>query len=188
VRALAALVVVLVLLAAAALAYVRATGLDARGQPAEWEASLARRVRSFAVPDAERSRSNSVADTAAAVTSGLEHYADHCASCHAADGSGNTAIGRGLWPKAPDMRAAATQGLSDGELFYVIEHGVRFTGMPAWSTGDAAGEESSWQLVHFIRQLPHLTTEQRARIQALMPRSPEEIRQEIAEEQFLQGR
>jgi mono/diheme cytochrome c family protein len=56
------------------------------------------------------------------------HFADHCASCHANDGSGKTTPGQGLYPRAPDMRTANTQSLSDGELFFIIEHGVRFTG------------------------------------------------------------
>jgi mono/diheme cytochrome c family protein len=150
--------------------------------------NLARAARSIAIPDAERTRPNPLPPTQANVTAGMEHYADHCASCHANDGSGSTEMGRNLWPKAPDMRGAPTQTLTDGELFYIIEHGVRFTGMSAWSTGTAAGEQSSWQLVHFIRQLPHLTPEQLARMQDLNPRSPEEIRQEIAEQDFLSGK
>ena len=96
-------------------------------------------------------------------------------------------MGRGFFPKAPDMRAAATQDMTDGELFYVIEHGIRFTGMPAWSTGTPDGETSSWQLVHAIRHLPRLTAAEQERMEALVPRSPEEIRQEIEEEQFLSG-
>jgi mono/diheme cytochrome c family protein len=76
----------------------------------------------------------------------MEHFADHCASCHANDGSGDTELGRNLWPKAPDMRAAPTQRLTDASCFYIIEHGVRFTGMPAWSTGTAAARRAagSW--------------------------------------------
>ena len=80
--------------------------------------------------------------------------------CHANDGSGKkTAIGNGLYPKPPDLRAAATQDLTDGELFYIIENGVRFTGMPAFGTGkpDPAGEKQVWQLVYFIRHLPRIT-------------------------------
>src|SRR5215204_5096493 len=84
----------------------------------------------------------------------MAHFADHCAVCHGNDGRGDTEMGRGLYPKAPDMRLDATQQLSDGELFYIIEHGIRFTGMPGWRTGTTAGEESSWHLVRFIRHLP----------------------------------
>jgi mono/diheme cytochrome c family protein len=188
VRVLIAFIALVILVAVCGLLYLRSTGLDARGTPAAWEAQLARAARSFAIPDSVRARSNPLPHDEANVTAGLEHFADHCASCHANDGSGDTEMGRNLWPKAPDMRAPSTQQLTDGELFSIIEHGVRFTGMPAWSTGTAAGEGSSWQLVHFIRELPHLTPEQVARMKELNPRSPEEIRQEIAEQDFLNGK
>jgi len=121
------------------------------------------------------------------IAEGMAHYADHCAVCHANDGSGDTEMGRGLYPKPPDMRLSQTQALTDGELFYIIENGVRLTGMPAWATGTAQGEESSWHLVHFIRELPHLSAEQIEKMKELNPRSPEEIRQEIEEEKFLAG-
>jgi hypothetical protein len=83
------------------------------------------------------------------------------------------------------MRLAATQQMTDGELFYVIEHGIRFTGMPAWSTGTAAGEESTWHLVHFLRHLPQLTMSELEAMKERNPRSPQEIRLEIEEERFL---
>ena len=123
----------------------------------------------------------------AVLAEGLAHFADHCAACHGDDGTGNTEMGRGLYPKAPDMRQTATQSLTDGELFYVIEHGIRFTGMPAWRTGTGSGEEASWQLVHVIRHLPKLTDAERERMKAFIPRSPEEVRREIEEERFLNG-
>jgi hypothetical protein len=94
-------------------------------------------------------------------------------------------MGRGFFPKAPDMRLPATQQLSDGELFYVIENGIRFTGMPAWSTGTDADEESTWRLVHFVRHLPQLTPADLEAMKARNPRSPEEIRLELEEERFL---
>jgi mono/diheme cytochrome c family protein len=115
------------------------------------------------------------------------HYADHCAVCHANNGSGNTEMGRGLFPRAPDMRLASTQNLSDGELFWIIENGIRFTGMPGWSTGTNHGVEDSWKLVHFIRHLPTLTAEEISEMEGMNPRSPEEIRQELEEKRFLEG-
>jgi mono/diheme cytochrome c family protein len=121
------------------------------------------------------------------VAEGRDHFADHCASCHGNDGSGDTEMGRGLYPKAPDMRLPATQNLSDGELFYIIENGVRFTGMPAWSTGTPAGETASWHLVHFIRHLPHVTDVDIERMEQQNPKSPAEIREQIEEEKFLRG-
>lgn len=186
-RIVAGIVVTLVLVAAATLGYAAVTGLSAHPQPGAFEGRVARAVRSVAIPRAIRDRRNPAADTAASVNDGLEHFADHCATCHANDGSGNTEIGRGLYPKPPDMRSAFTQQLSDGELFYIIENGVRFTGMPAFGTGRPADEDSTWRLVRFIRHLPHLTQAELEHMQSLNPRSPEEVRQEIEEEQFLNG-
>jgi mono/diheme cytochrome c family protein len=175
----------MIALGIAAVGYIRASGLDARTQPGPLETRLARAIRPLAVPPATKASRNPVPLTVEALDEAMGHFADHCANCHANDGSGDTELGRGLYPKAPDMRLSATQNLSDGELFYVIEHGIRFTGMPAWRTGTSAGEEASWQLVHFIRHLPRLTAAEAERMQQLNPRSPEEIRLEIEEERFL---
>jgi hypothetical protein len=59
--------------------------------------------------------------------------------------------------------------------------------MPAWSTGTKDGEEASWHLVHFIRRLPRLLPEELEEMESLNPKSPAEIRQQIAEEEFLKG-
>ena len=143
-------------------------------------------ARRLAVPPAVRTLTNPVPASPEAVAEGMAHYADHCAVCHDNDGSGATEMGRGfLSEAAADMRLGTTQGRSDGELFYVIEHGIRFTGMPAWGTGTNAGEASTWQLVHFLRHLPQITPAELEAMKALNPRSPEEIRQEIEEERFL---
>lgn len=183
-----AIVVALVLSGVGAgLAYVRATGLRADSSPGAIEEALARSARQWAIPAAERDRGNPVAASAEAVDAGLVHFADHCASCHANDGSGNTDLGRGLYPRPPDMRQEGTQRLTDGELFYIIEHGIRFTGMPAFGTGHTEHAGESWQLVHFIRHLPALSEAELERMKELNPRSPAEIRQELDEERFLRG-
>jgi len=186
-KALLLFVVAAAILGVAAVVYVWTTGLSAREPPGPAEVAVARRVRDLAVARRARDLVNPVQRSPEAIADGLQHFADHCASCHANDGSGNTAMGRNMYPRAPDMRLAATQDLSDGELFWIIENGIRFTGMPAWSTGDRAGEEASWRLVHFIRYLPNVTPADLKQMEALNPRSPEEIRQEMDEEKFLSG-
>ncbi len=183
----AGIVVTLAVLAAAAVIYLRTTGLTARAEPGAVEARLARAARSFAVPSDIRNLSNPEPRTPEVLAEALSHYADHCAVCHGNDGSGQTPVGQGTWPKAPDMRLAATQDLSDGELFHIIEQGVRFTAMPGWSTGTPEGAAASWHLVHFVRHLPNLTPDELERMGTLTPRSPDEIRQEIEAENFLQG-
>jgi len=187
IRLIFSLIAFALIAAAIVVAYAMATGLDARTHPGEIETEIARAVRGLAIPRAIRDRPNPVAFSSEVLADSLAHYADHCASCHGTNGDGNTEMGRGLFPKPPDMRLATTQQLTDGELFYIIEHGVRFTGMPGWSTGTETGENASWRLVHFIRRLPQLTTEDLERVETLTPRSPDEIRQQIEEEQFLKG-
>jgi mono/diheme cytochrome c family protein len=187
IRLIFSLVAFALAMAAIVVAYAMATGLDARTHPSELETEIARAVRGLAIPRAIRDRPNPVAFSPEVLADGLAHYADHCASCHGTNGDGNTEMGRGLFPKPPDMRLATTQQLTDGELFYIIEHGVRFTGMPGWSTGTESGENASWRLVHFVRRLPQLTTDDLERVETLTPRSPEEIRRQIEEEQFLKG-
>ena len=162
-------------------------GVSARPEPSGLERTIARTVRDIAIGRHARHEANPVPKTDEAIAAGRAHFADHCASCHGNDGSGKTEMGRGLYPRAPDMRLAATQNLDDHELFYIIENGIRLTGMPAWGTGTKAGIEASWKLVHFIRHLPQLTTEEIEQMEALNPKAPDEIRQEIEAERFLRG-
>jgi mono/diheme cytochrome c family protein len=184
--ALAAAATVIVI-AGAVLLYVKTTGLTARPHPGSLETRAARALRSLAVPAAVRDQANPVPRSQEETAQGMAHYADHCAVCHANDGSGNVQMGRGLWPKPPDMREDATQQLSDGELFYIIEEGIRFTGMPGWSTGTEEGTRASWQLVNFIRHLPRITAAELEAMADMNPRPPSEIRQEIEEQRFLEG-
>jgi mono/diheme cytochrome c family protein len=128
---------------------------------------------------------NPVAATSEALERGLKHWADGCAMCHGNDGSGDTSIGRSVYPPAPDMRGPKTQGMSDGELFYVIERGVPLTGMPARGTGTPDGERASWELVLFIRHLPVLTAEEIKQMEALNPRSPMEAQHKAEIDEFL---
>jgi mono/diheme cytochrome c family protein len=168
--------------------YFVSSGVSAKEQPGRVEEFLARNVRNMAIARRAKTLSNPVQYSAEVIADGRAHFADHCATCHANDGSGKTDIGQSLWPKAPDLRQALTQNLTDGELFWIIENGIRFTGMPAWSTGTKEGETASWHLVHFIRRLPTLTPEELESMESLNPKPPQEIRQRIAEEEFLEGR
>lgn len=162
-------------------------GVVATATPGAIETVAARTARHWLVPASQRARPNPEANTAEALADGLAHWADHCASCHGNDGAGDTAMGRGLYPRAPDMRLPATQQLSDGELFALIEHGVKLTGMPAWTTGTAEGERSTWRLVHFIRRLPSLTDEEIVEMEDLNPRGRAEWRALEEERRFLSG-
>lgn len=187
IKAAALLVALGAVVAAVGLAYLMSTGLSARETPGALETALAVRARNLTIGWHARNLANPTQATAEILTEGREHFADHCATCHANDGSGNTDYGRGMFPKPPDMRLPRTQQLTDGELFYIIENGVRFTGMPGFGSGTPSPTSSSWALVHFIRQLPRLTEQDLAEMQRLNPASPAEIERRLLEEQFLKG-
>ena len=172
---------------AVAAVVTRGMGFTARAEPWAIEEKAARAVRRWATPVSVRHQASPVAATSEALERGLKHWADGCAMCHGNDGSGDTTIGRSLYPPAPDMRGAATQGMSDGELFYVIERGVPLTGMPARGTGTADGERASWELVLFIRHLPALTGDELKQMEALNPRSPMEAQHKAEIDDFLAG-
>ena len=163
-------------------------GFSAREQPTAIETWLATSARNMAAPRYAKLLKNPLPATPENIAAGMAHWADHCAVCHANNGSGNTAIGANLYPKSPDMRLSRTQALSDGELYYIIQNGVRLTGMPAWGTSaDGDHNEDSWRLVMFIRHLPRLTREEETQMVEMNPKSPAEMQEEQEEQQFLRG-
>lgn len=161
-------------------------GFSARDQPSRTEALMAQTMRALAVPARTKRLTNPVRPTEKSFMAARAHFADHCSQCHGNDGAGQTEMGRNLYPKPPDMRTRVTQDKSEGELFSIIQNGVRLTGMPAW--GEAGhGEEDSWKLVAFIRRLPELTPEDLAAMEYLNPKSPEEWKEAQDEQSFLNG-
>jgi mono/diheme cytochrome c family protein len=182
-----AIVVLVVGVLIAGVAYVVSHGFSARAEPSAAEAFIARRLRRLAIPRAAREARNPVPASPEVLADAMEHFADHCAFCHANDGSGKTPIGEGLYPKPPDMRQPGTQSLSDGELFYIIQNGVRFTGMPAFGTPDRSHDEDSWKLVQFIRHLLEMTDQDVARMKEMNPKSPADLKEEEDIKRFLEG-
>ncbi len=163
-------------------------GFSAREEPTMIEEFAARRLRSLATPRAAKDMPNPVAPSPEVLSEAMAHFADHCAICHDNDGSGNTAIGKGLYPKPPDMRKPETQNLTDGELFYIIHNGIRLTGMPSFG-GETPPDEDmdSWKLVHLIRRLPKLTNEEIQQMKTMNPKSKHEMEEEDAIRRFLEG-
>lgn len=168
-------------------AWVLPGAFSAKQTPPAWEISMARFARYLATPPQWREAANPVEPTAETIAEALHHFADHCATCHANDGSGKTQMGPKFYPPVPDLRSEAIQAMSDGELFYVIHFGIRFTAMPAWGEGDPNKDIQSWQLVHFIRHLPHITPEEIAQMKQLNPMTTKERTKQEAQDRFLAG-
>jgi Cytochrome C oxidase, cbb3-type, subunit III/Cytochrome c554 and c-prime len=136
-------------------------GFRATSVPSVSESVFARTLRNLAIPRSERNARNPFEETAESLNEGRGYFLSHCALCHGVDGGGKTQVGLNLYPRAPDLRQAATQNLTDGEIHYIIENGVQRTGMPAWGNPHSESFPDSWKLVVFIRSLRRLSrTEQ----------------------------
>jgi mono/diheme cytochrome c family protein len=141
-------------------------------QPVYWlfdtvrQRSVAARARDIVVP-------NDLDDTNR-ISRGAGQYAEMCSGCHLAPGMKRTEISRGLYPRAPELRRKTD--LTPAEQFWIVKHGVKMTGMPAW--GVTHEDELLWDVVAFVRKLPELTPEQ---YEALVKNAPkhEEIMQEM---------
>lgn len=87
------------------------------------------------------------------VLAGADHFAAHCAVCHGAPGVPKGDIALGLYPAPPDLAKAAAL-YSPQELFWILKHGIKMTGMPAWSDHS---DEELWAAVAFIEKLPTMS-------------------------------
>jgi mono/diheme cytochrome c family protein len=141
-------------------------------QPVYWlfetarNRSLAVRARDIVVP-------NNMNDPDR-ISKGAGQYADMCSGCHLAPGMKRTEISRGLYPRAPELRRKTN--LTPAEQFWIVKHGVKMTGMPAW--GVTHDDDLLWDVVAFVRKLPELTPEQ---YETLVKNAPkhEELMQEM---------
>jgi len=163
---------VIAIVAACYGAFIVRRGFNAKDEPSLPEVALARAFRQMSIPAGVKAERNPFTATPEILAESRAHFADHCATCRANNGSGKTEIGQNLYPKAPDMRLQQTQDLTDGEIYYIIHNGVRLTGMPAW--GGAHMDDDSWKLVVFIRHLPQLSPQEVREMESLNPKTESE--------------
>jgi predicted CXXCH cytochrome family protein len=144
-------------------AWVIRRGFSAADQPSALESVVSRSVRNLGIPGSALREKNPWTATPDVLQQAREDFADHCAGCHGKDGNTRSEIGQNLYPKAPDLRAAPTQNLSDGEIHYIIRNGVRLTGMPALGNPHVELEDNTaWKLVLFIRSISQMTPQEKA--------------------------
>lgn len=107
---------------------------------------------------------NPLAASPGAVRGGMAHYKEMCVFCHGAPGVKTSEAGEGLNPPAPDLTKTGVQKRTDGELFWIVQNGIRMTGMPAF--GPTHKDEEIWKMVAFLRHLPELTPEEEKALSA----------------------
>jgi predicted CXXCH cytochrome family protein len=128
-------------------------GFSARDNPSLAERVVARTIRDLSIPKKAAQETNPWPATTANLNAAREVFMDRCATCHGFDGRGQTTIAQNLYPKPPNLLLPETQRLTDGQIHYIIQNGVRLTGMPAWGNPHEEENDASWKLVLFIRYL-----------------------------------
>lgn len=93
---------------------------------------------------------------------GVEHYADHCAVCHGAPGVAKGDIADGMYPPPPELTHIGEQ-FTPAELFWILKHGIKMTGMPSWADH---GDDELWDIVAFLEKLPAVSPDQYKRLVA----------------------
>src|SRR6266853_2458960 len=138
-------------------------GFSATDQPSAVETVMARTVRNLGIPQSARKEKNPWTATPDLLQEARENFTDHCAGCHGKDGDGRTGIGPNLYPRAPDLQRPETQTLTDGEIHYIIQNGVRLTGMPALGNPHSGQDDNAaWKLVLFVRSIGLATSHEKA--------------------------
>ncbi|MFC5863195.1 c-type cytochrome [Acidicapsa dinghuensis] len=129
-------------------------GCTADKHPSPEETTLANAAKDVAIPLEAGKKKNPLPETDEVVSQGQEVFLGSCAQCHGADGRGDTSVGRNMTPPAMDLSSSHVQHWSDAEVFWIIQNGVRLTGMPAWKS--SISENDTWKLARFIHKLPGL--------------------------------
>jgi len=128
----------------------------AHKQPSKVETTLANMAKDVVIPIQAQGLKNPLPANDEVVNGGRQMFTQSCALCHGADGRG-TELGRNMYPPAMDLNSPHVQHWTDADLFWIIQNGVRLTGMPSWKSN--VSETDTWKLVSFVHSLPRLNAE-----------------------------
>jgi mono/diheme cytochrome c family protein len=131
-------------------------GCTADKHPSREESTLANAAKDVAIPLEAGKKKNPLPETDQVLSQGQEVFLGSCAQCHGPDGRGDTNIGRNMNPPAMNLTSPHVQHWSDAELFWIVQNGVRLTGMPSWRS--SISDNDTWKLARFIHNLPRLGT------------------------------
>ena len=151
-KAWVVVVVIIVLVIIAAAYGATHLTISALPEPGRFETSVATKARNWYIGRASRgSLPPAPVDDAANISQGETMYGMACASCHGQDARKVAPIGHSMYPRVPDLGSPEVQSMSDQELFWVIKHGIRFSGMPGFAR--ISSDEEIWQLAYYVRSL-----------------------------------
>lgn len=120
-------------------------------QPSRVEKKIVQESKEIVVGG--KNRHNPLPDDSSSVKNGGDHFRHHCQVCHGLDGHATgVTFARTMSPPVPDLGAPEIQKYTDGQFKWIIENGIRMSGMPGWK--GLIQDEEMWQMVRYIRHLP----------------------------------
>jgi mono/diheme cytochrome c family protein len=152
-------------LSAAAFAAAGIFDVSATRTPGKFEERLARFVVDRSIARRAEKTRNPLPANAQVWSAGLPLFRANCVVCHGAPGVDPSEGGASLNPPAPGLTLPRVQARPDGELFWIVGHGIRMTGMPAF--GPSRPERELWEIVAFVRHLPALSPDEKKALKAL---------------------
>ncbi|MGH9413316.1 MAG: cytochrome c [Terriglobales bacterium] len=149
-----------------------AIGCSARGKPSGLETRLANAAKDVVIPLEAENKKNPTPDTELTLAQGREVFLAHCALCHSSDGKSQNPLGLAMNPPAMDLTSPHVQAWKDPELYWIINNGIRLTGMPGWHS--MLSSEDIWKLARYVHALPKMTPDEDAKLaQLVAPKPPE---------------
>lgn len=92
---------------------------------------------------------------------GARDFDEDCAMCHGAPGVEPKEVAKGMLPQPPDLKEAAEE-MTPAQIFWVVKHGLKMTGMPAW--GEIDPDPELWKVVAFVTRIPQISPQQYQRL------------------------
>jgi len=125
---------------------------------ADQEPSSTERHFAMAAMDASTDRhapdlKNPVAVTEENLVAGASLYLSHCGGCHGVPSNPDSQFARSFYPSAPGFFKEAPD-MPQNQNYYIIVHGIRWTGMPAWSK--TLNDTQTWEIVTFLSNIEKL--------------------------------
>jgi mono/diheme cytochrome c family protein len=150
-------IVTILVLAGVSAAFIYSGSFNVAADQPHWAltSQVIQKVRDHAIARGARAVSvpASLADPKVIAT-GAGEYAEMCVACHLAPGMKDTEMRTGLYPKPPNL-PEQNPYYKPAEQFWIIKHGLKMTGMPAW--GLTHDDERIWTMVAFLQKLPDLS-------------------------------
>ena len=127
--------------------------VEATADPPPWEAKLAHRALEASLEGRASRIESAMPSSDAALLAGMKLYVNNCSGCHGRPGAPSDWGTKAFYPRVPQF-AERPSNLEPAEMFIVVRHGVRYSGMGAWD--DLMPDEDIWRVVAFLSSLRKL--------------------------------